>query len=76
MRKITLIVLAAALGGCVSAKPVPLPGGVRGYVVDRCDSLAKCYKAAAKQCGDYEIISETASSNFLEPVYTVTFKCP
>lgn len=76
MKEITLIVIAAALAGCVSARPIPLPGGARGYVVDSCNKLSKCYKAAAKQCSNYEIVSETSSSNFLEPIYTVTFKCP
>lgn len=67
---------AIASSGCVSARPIPLPGGAHGYVVDNCNKLSKCYMAAGKQCSNYEIISETAISNFLEPIYTVTFKCP
>lgn len=88
MTRTVLALLALALGGCVTAKPIPLPDGSRGYVVDECDSLAVCYRKAAETCGGkYELISEASGSvgnvsgspaviGFVIPTYSVTFRCP
>ena len=47
MRSIA-IGLALLLVGCVTAKPVPLPNGETGYVIEDCDGMAQCYKKAAE----------------------------
>ncbi len=58
----TLAVVAAALAlnGCATAKPVPLPNGRQGFVIDGCDSMAECYKKASETCGGgkYSLIGQ------------------
>lgn len=88
MKKTGLVLIALALGGCVTAKPIQLPDGTQGYVIDECDSLAKCYRKAAETCGGkYELIDSQGSSvgaisggaavtGFVIPIYSITVRCP
>lgn len=83
MRK-TLILTVIMLGGCATAKQIPLPDGRTGYAISGCDEMAECYKKAATTCGGkYELVSQsgnsigmaTAMSGFVVPTYTMTIRC-
>jgi hypothetical protein len=71
-KRTTVILLAAAsLAGCASAKQIALPGGRPGYMVS-CSgiqlTLADCYAKAAKVCpAGYDITSKDLTSTVLNP---------
>ena len=60
---LTFISIAALLNGCVSIKPVTLPGGAKGFALE-CDHAADCLNKAAKACAPatYEIIDKGAKT--------------
>lgn len=50
-RLMTVLMTVLAIGGCATAKPIPLPNGRQGFSIDNCDSMAECYRKASETCG-------------------------
>lgn len=75
MKKAALLIFSLALAGCVTAKPIQIPSGEAGYIID-CSSAngwGKCFEKAAETCGGpYEIINQ--SGGWLE-ARTLLIKC-
>lgn len=69
MKYIALVVVLAALGGCVSASPTVAPDGKPAFAVS-CNggihTIADCYQKASEVChGPYDIIGGESGSNMV-----------
>jgi hypothetical protein len=65
IRQEALLVIAIAgfLGGCATAKPIPLPNGQQGYSIEDCDSVSECYKKAGAVCGGpYDVVDQSGET--------------
>lgn len=67
MRSGVVLALLPALAGCVTSKPVNLPNGQIGYVI-QCDGAARdmgdCMNHAGKLCGGpYQVVNNDESSS-------------
>lgn len=69
--KVLITLMLIGLAGCVSSKPVPLPDGSDGYMVN-CGTEDGCLVEAAKVCGRYELLRTSQTTNSLAGVGSET----
>jgi hypothetical protein len=67
IRTALILIIAAVLAGCVTARPLTLPNGAHGEVI-RCNgmarSMADCYEKAGEACPKgYDIVDENGEAH-------------